>query len=91
MLNFGGLYGNRGSETESGRRAGGHNMKETYEIFVKSKKNYKFQTKNKINNEGQLDKILNMVEQMLHDIKLLREQHECNKEISKLREENENV
>ena len=33
-------------------------MKETYEIFTKSKKNNKSQTKNKINNEGKLDDIM---------------------------------
>ena len=68
------------------------NKKETYEIFAKSKKNDKSQTKNKINNEGKLDKLLIMVEQMVKDIKLQREeQHKCKKEISKLREENESV
>ena len=55
------------------------NKKETYKIFAKSKKNDKqSQTKNKINYEGKLDELLIMVEQMVKDIKLLREeQHEC--------------
>ena len=39
-----------------------------------------------------MDKILNMIEQMAKDIKVIRvEQHECKKEISKLQEENKYV
>ena len=50
--------------------------------------NAKSQTINKINNERKLDKILNMVEQMAKDTKLLME---CKKENNKLREEIDNV
>ena len=61
-------------------------------MFAKIKKNYKSQTKNKVNNKWKLDKILYMVEQMAKDIKLLREeQHKCKEEISKLRGVNDNV
>lgn len=92
MLNLRGACGSGGSEDESERRIGGQNVKETYEIFTKSKKKEKTQMKNKSDSEGKLDRILSMIEQMSQDIKLLREeQHECNQKISKLREENENV
>ena len=89
MFNFRGASRKGGSEDGSERRVGVQNMNESYEIFVKLTKNDKTSTKNKINNEGKLDKIL---KQMSRDIKLLREEQcECKKEISKLREENENV
>jgi len=80
------------SEDESEIQIAIQNKNKTYEIFAKSKKNEKSQTKHKINIEGKLDKILNMVKQMAKEMKLLREeQHERKKEIRKLREENENV
>ena len=72
-------------------------IRRKHEIFAKSKKNYKSQTKHKINNMGKLYKILNMVEQMTKDMKLLREeQHECKKRLvnfekkTKLREKRMN-
>ena len=92
LLKFRTTHDNEDSENESERKIESQNKKETYEIFAKSNKNDKSQTKNKINNEEKLEKILNMVEQVAKDIKLLREEHfECKREISKLREENENV
>ena len=70
MFNFRTVHDSGDSE----RKMEIKNKRETYEIFAKSKKNDTSQTKNKINNEGKLDKLLIMVE----DIKLLREeQHEC--------------
>ena len=92
MLNFRAAHHSGDSGDENERKMEYQNKKETYEIFAKSRKNDKSQTKNKINNEGKLDKLLIMVEQMAKDMKLLREEQlECKKEISKLREENESV
>ena len=78
MLNFRAAHDSGDSEEESERKMEVKNKKETYEIFAKSKKNDKSQTKSKINNEGKLDNLLIMVK----DIKLLREeQHECKKRL----------
>ena len=62
ILNFRAAHDSGDSKDESERKMEIKNKKETYEIFAKSKKNDKSQTKNKINNEGKLDKLLIMVE-----------------------------